>query len=203
MKGKFITFEGCEGSGKTTQVDLAGEYLRSRGLDVVTTREPGGTGLSEAIRGVILDRQWKNMSPRCELLLYLAARAQHHREKIDPVLTRGGIVLCDRYMDATAAYQGYGRGLSLDDIKSLNNWAAGGVEPDMTFMFFLDTETGLERETDRDRFHDEKKSFHDSVQRGYRDIALRYPERIVPIDIDGLTIEEVFGLVKTELGRII
>ena len=199
VQGMFITFEGGEGSGKSTQMKLAGEYLNDKGYETVMTREPGGTLLSERIRELLLGGDVNGMVPKTELLLYLAARAQHVSDVIIPALDAGKIVLCDRFSDATAAYQGYARGMGMDEVMRLNEWAADGLSPDLTFMFFLDVNSGLERETDRDRFHSEGEYFHRLVETGYRIIAKKAHKRVIPIEIDALDISAVFARVRKTL----
>src|SRR5512139_4288048 len=141
----FITFEGSEGSGKTSQIAPLAEFLRQRGLDVLTTREPGGAPIIEQIRAVILDRKNTEMHPRTEILLFQAARAQHVEQVIRPHLQKGGIVLCDRYADSTLAYQGYGRQTDLTELRKIVAYATGGLSPDLTLLFDLDVVEGLQR----------------------------------------------------------
>lgn len=178
----FITFEGIEGCGKTTQIRLLNESLRRRGLDVLATREPGGCPIADAIRGILLDAANSGMSPRTELLLYAAARAQHVSEVILPALRAGKTILCDRFTDATLAYQGYGRDLDRDLIASLNTMAAGDVTPDLTLLLDFPPEEGLHRarhrnascsEINEDRFEQESLDFHRRVRNGYRELAAR------------------------------
>lgn len=189
----FITFEGIEGSGKSTQIRLLAEYLRSRGHEVLTTREPGGCPIADAVRGILLDPRHGAMTPGTELLLYAAARAQHVAEVIRPALGRGEIVLCDRFTDATVAYQGYGRGLDMTVISFLNTLAAGSLAPDLTLLLELPVEEGLRRATSRndqqqhlqeDRFERESLAFHRRVREGYLELARR-EERFRIIDALG------------------
>src|SRR5262245_4023764 len=140
----FITFEGPEGSGKSTQLQRFGELFRSR-RETVVTKEPGGTAISDRIRAILLDSAATGMDPMTELMLYAATRRQHVTEVISPALRRGALVLCDRYTDATLAYQGYGRRLDLDRLQTLNAWATDGLAPDLTLLFDIDEETGLRR----------------------------------------------------------
>ncbi|MDI6641065.1 MAG: dTMP kinase [Elusimicrobiota bacterium] len=180
MKGIFITFEGPDGSGKSTQVELLVNYLRLRGYDVVHTREPGGTSLAEFLRDVLLKVD-ANISPTTELLLYAASRAQHTSELIRPALKLGKIVLCERYTDATVAYQGYGRKINLKLVHQLNKIATDGLTPDLTILLDLPVEKGLKRIKKgriKDRFEREELSFHRRVRSGYLSIAKLEPKRI-------------------------
>ncbi len=176
----FITFEGIEGSGKSTQLKRLAALLRDRGRPVVVTREPGGCRIADAIRAILLDRTNRDLSPTAELLLYAAARAQHVAEIIRPALASGKIVLCDRFYDATVAYQGYGRGLDTDLISRLNGIAAGALHPDLTLLLDFPVEAGLTRARSRNaenigpdegRFEDESLAFHRRVREGYLALA--------------------------------
>lgn len=184
--GALITFEGVDGAGKTTQLRLLAAFLRERGNAVVETREPGGTAISEKIRAILLDADHAGMVPQTELLLYAASRAQHVEEVIRPALARGEVVLSDRFFDATTAYQGYGRGFDYDDILRLNEFATGGLKPQLTFVFDLPTELIRERlasrSQERDRLEALDLAFHERVRNGYRAIADRYPTRVVAVD---------------------
>ncbi len=203
-RGKFITFEGIDGCGKSTQLRLLESYLTSRGLAFVATRQPGGTALGRLIRAALLDPAHGHVEPLAELLLYAADRAQHVRELVLPSLAAGRIVLSDRYADATVAYQGYGRGFDLKLIAELNELATGGLKPELTLLFDLDVTTGLGRvnrrgnelsaEAQADRLDREPAEFHDRVRRGYLEMARREPERfwIIPAD---RSIDEVHNLV--------
>ena len=180
----FITFEGIEGSGKSTQAKLLVEYLRGKGLNVILTREPGGVELSERIRSILIETGL-DISPRAELLLFLASRAQHTDELIRPSLQKGHIVVCDRYIDASVAYQGYGRGLSIEMIKRLNDWATGGIRPNLTVLLDLSPEEGLERvrtSKKMDRIEGENLEFHRRVREGYLEIARSDPDRFLVLD---------------------
>jgi dTMP kinase len=176
----FITFEGIEGCGKTTQLALLAETLRLQGHEVLTTREPGGCPIADAVRQILLDPANQAMVPRAELLLYAAARAQHVAQVIRPALAEGHIVLCDRFTDATLAYQGYGRGLDLAMIEHLNDLAGAGCRPDLTLLLDMPAAVGLERAILRNshgnlaaegRFELEAEVFHDKVRRGYLQLA--------------------------------
>jgi dTMP kinase len=182
----FITFEGIEGSGKTTQIKRLAAHLRSRGFHVVETREPGGCPIADAIRAILLDADSSALVATAEMLLYAAARAQHVEEIIRPALKEGCVVLCDRYTDATLAYQGYGRGLSLELIGTLNEVARDAVHPDLTLLFDLPVEAGLGRAQQRilensgpaeDRFEQESIAFHERVRQGYLALAGQQPQR--------------------------
>jgi dTMP kinase len=190
MPGLFITFEGGEGSGKTTQLKVLLAHLRSTGRDAVETRDPGGTSIGKQIRTVLLDPARGGMTPAAELLLYEASRAQLVHEVIRPALAAGRIVLCDRFTDSTVAYQGYGRGLDLTLIGRLNTLAAEGLCPDLTFLLDLDPAVGLLRAARRmtepqqvhDRIEGEVLDFHQRVRTGYRAIAAAEPERVIVLD---------------------
>jgi dTMP kinase len=192
--GFFITFEGVEGCGKTTQLRLLKERLEAAGEKVVATREPGGTPIADKIRAILLDADNRAMVPLAELMLYAAARAQHVQEVIVPALKRGEMVLCDRFTDATVAYQGHGRELDLDTIKQLNVLATGGLEPELTLLIDCPVETGLSRAMARieattgareERFELESVRFHERVRNGYLALAAQFPERFVVVDGSG------------------
>ncbi|HEX9022460.1 MAG TPA: dTMP kinase [Geobacteraceae bacterium] len=190
----FITLEGIEGCGKTTQLQLLARCLADDGHRVTVTREPGGCPIADQIRNILLSADNREMKPLTELLLYAAARAQHVREVVAPALEGGGIVLCDRFTDATVAYQGYGRKLDLDVIDQLNRLATGGVRPDLTLLLDCPAETGLQRAISRinstdgpreERFELESLRFHQRVRDGYLALARREPARFVIIDAAG------------------
>jgi dTMP kinase len=187
----FFTFEGIEGSGKTTQIELAHAFLSDRGYKVRVTREPGGTALGERIREILLSDKSLVLEPVTELLLYEASRAQVVSEVIRPALQEGSIVLCDRFTDATMAYQGYGRGLDLELIRVLNGIATGGLYPEATFLLDCPASVGLRRINERsalshgrglDRLEQEGIEFHERVRQGYLDLAEQAKERIVVLD---------------------
>lgn len=189
----FITFEGIEGCGKTTQSRLLAEHLRTSGFSVLTTREPGGCAISDAIRSILLDAANSALTQRSELLLYAAARAQHVDEIIRPALTAGTSVICDRYTDATIAYQGHGRNLDRTLINDLNRLATDGVAPDLTLLLDFSVEEGLGRARNRneqatganeDRFERESFDFHRRVRQGYLELAAS-EERFRVIDASG------------------
>ncbi len=177
--GLFITFEGIEGSGKSTQMTLLAKYLSSKGYEVTMTREPGGTPIGEAIRVVLLNPDFTEMDYRTEVLLYAADRAQHVAESIKPALARGSIVVSDRYLDSTIAYQHHGRGLPLDYILKANEQATEGIMPDLTILLTVPVETGLKRATKiiADRIEREDLEFHERVAKGFLELAQREPRR--------------------------
>lgn len=211
--GLFITFEGGEGGGKSTQARLLVVALRQRGIPVVHTREPGGTPVSEAVRRVLLTPGGR-VAPLTELLLYEAARAQHLTEIVRPALARGAVVVCERYTDATEAYQGHGRGLPLVDIRRLNRVATGGLSPDVTFLLDVPVRRGLRaarrlakrvtasaaRSRGGDRMERESDAFHERVRRGYLALARRSPRRVRTIPW-GRTVEDVQSSVWSEVRR--
>lgn len=183
--GKFITFEGIEGAGKSTQVIKLQKYLQEKNIDCILTREPGGTEVAEMIRGVLLDSQLPAMHSDTELLLMFAARAEHLQKKILPALKQGRWVLCDRFTDASYAYQGYGRGIDLQRLADLEQWVQGDVRPDLVLVFDLAVETGLERagkRSEADRFEQETSAFFNRVREGYLERASQNPERYKVID---------------------
>ena len=193
MRGKFITIEGTDGSGKSTQIELLMDYLRKKGADVIFTREPGGTHRSEKIREIILDVDNSEMTGITEALLYAAARSQHVEEKIIPALEAGKIIICDRFVDSSIAYQGAARGLGAEKIMGINEAALHGIMPDMTLFFDLSPEKGILRKKNEralDRLEKEKMDFHEKVYEGYKNLCKKYPERIKPIDADR-SIDEV------------
>lgn len=185
MKGLFITLEGPEGAGKSTNREYLAERLRAQGLDVLLTREPGGTPLAEAIRELLLTPADETMAADTELLLVFAARAQHLAQVIRPALARGSIVLCDRFTDATYAYQGGGRGLSAERIAQLESFVQGALRPDLTLVFDLPIEIGMARATARgrlDRFEQEGRRFFDAVRHTYLERAAQAPQRYRIVD---------------------
>lgn len=189
-KGLFITFEGADGCGKTTQINLLKKYLEEKGKEVLLTREPGGRGLGEKVREILLNYDGV-VSDRCESFLFLADRAQNVDVIVKPALAEGKIVLCDRHTDSTVAYQGYGRGLNLDEIYMLNNLATGGKKPDITFVFDVDIETSMQRVgNEKDRMESAGKEFFNKVRNGYLEIAKSEPDRVKVID-STKSIEEV------------
>jgi len=211
MRGFFVTFEGGEGSGKTTQLKTLLGYLRSVGRDVVETRDPGGTAIGNQIRGLLLDGENARMDSLTELLLYEASRTQLVQEVVQPALAAGRILLCDRFTDSTVAYQGYGRGLDLDLIGRLNASATRGIRPDLTFFLDLDPIVGLERvkrrlvpsRASRDRLEGEALAFHERVRQGFRALAATEPERVIALDAVQSLLElatEIRRRVEARLG---
>ncbi|MDF2662364.1 MAG: dTMP kinase [Paenibacillus sp.] len=204
-KGLFITIEGGEGAGKTSMIGRIQALLSQKGRTVVTTREPGGIRIAERIREVLLNPMHTEMDERTEALLYAAARRQHLVEKVTPALERGDIVLCDRFIDSSLAYQGYARGLGIEEVYTINKFAIGGLMPDVTFFLDLAPEVGLARIRSNDgrevnRLDLEKLDFHRRVREGYLELTRRFPERIVKVDADR-TQDEVFADIKAVLER--
>lgn len=187
-KGLFITFEGPEGAGKSTQLGRLRDFIQGSGLNVLITREPGGTAIGERIRSLLLSRESVEMAPEAEALLHTAARAQHVREVIRPALDRGDIVLCDRYVDSTIAYQGGGRGLPCGQLLDAQRLATAGLLPELTILLDIDVETGLKRRVSAigtaNRMDEEGIAFHRRVRAAYRQLAAAEPERWVVIDAD-------------------
>jgi dTMP kinase len=181
-KGLFITFEGADGCGKTTQLNLLKTYLEQKGYEVVLTREPGGKGLGEKIREILLNYDGE-VSNRCESFLFLADRAQNIDVIVNPAINNGKIVLCDRHTDSSVAYQGYGRGLDIEQIKTLNTLATGGIVPDLTLVFDVDIETSMTRVgNEKDRMESAGVDFFNKVRNGYLELAKQEPERIKVIN---------------------
>ncbi|MCX5709778.1 MAG: dTMP kinase [Candidatus Omnitrophica bacterium] len=179
MRGKFITFEGSEGCGKSTQSRLLYEYLKKKGLPVVFLREPGGVKISEKIREILLDTKNERMSAVCETLLYMAARAQIVEELIKPALLKGKIIICDRFLDSTIVYQGYGLGIDIKAIKYMGNIATLGVKPDLTILLDLPVKKGLiHRKNSEDRIEKRPLKYHQRVRSGYLKLAAQEPRRI-------------------------
>src|SRR4030043_536022 len=207
----FITFEGVEGSGKTTQIQRLKKYLTQKGIPCKVTREPGGCPIGEKVRKILLNPDHREMVSMSELLLYEAARAQHVKEVIEPFLKKGGIVLCDRFSDATLAYQGYGRKIDLKWIERLNHLSSWGIKPDVTFLLDCPSEVGLKRALQRnrtlkqeneERFEKEKIQFHRRVRKGYLAIAKKEPRRVKVIDTrEGE--EKVFEKIRRIADRLI
>lgn len=185
--GLFVTFEGTDGCGKTTQMKRAADWLRGRGYEVVSTREPGGCPISERIREIILDVGSAGMTAECEAMLYAAARAQHVSEVIKPAVKRGAIVLCDRFLDSSLVYQGVGRGLGMGAVRALNRLGVDGCQPDLTLFYDISPERAMQRRraaSAPDRLELEEKEFFEAVYGAYRALAAEDPERIAVIDAD-------------------
>jgi len=184
----FITFEGSEGSGKTSQIESLGGFLCQSGYDVLTTREPGGTGIGEQIRAVLSNLENTAMQPRTEILLFQASRAQLVEEVIQPHLRKGGVVLCDRYADSTLAYQGYGYQLELEPLRALISFATGGLKPDLTLFLDVEVEEGLRRRSrggELNRLDTYELDFYKRVRQGYMQLISEEPHRWVIIDAGG------------------
>ncbi|MFC3801651.1 dTMP kinase [Cohnella sp. GCM10012308] len=206
-KGNFITIEGNEGAGKSTIAVMMLDYLRKKGLDVVATREPGGIAIAEQIRAIVLDNGNTAMDGRTEALLYAAARRQHFVEKIVPTLEQGKTILCDRFIDSSLAYQGFARGLGIDEVMSINAFAIEGGLPDLTIYLDVDPEIGIERihahgDREINRLDLESLAFHHRVRDGYLEALARFPDRIVRVDANP-AIENVFAAVTEVLDRFL
>ncbi len=185
MSGKFITIEGTDGAGKSTQIKMLVEYLDKKGFDVIVTREPGGTKIGEKIREIILDKENAEMDCVTEAFLYAASRAQHVKEKIIPALKEGKIVICDRFVDSSIVYQGYARGISIDFIEKINRYATEETVPDLTLFFDIVPYIGIERKKagqDLDRIEKENIDFHMAVYEGYKKVCSENSERIKRIN---------------------
>ncbi len=200
-KGLFITFEGADGCGKTTQLNLLADYLRKKGHDVIITREPGAKGLGERIREILLNYDGE-VSDRCESFLFLADRAQHIDMIVNPAVGAGKIVLCDRHTDSSVAYQGYGRRLPVDRIKKLNDIAVNGRIPDLTLVFDIDIETSMSRVgSEKDRMESAGMDFFNRVRNGYLEIARQEPQRVKVIDASR-SIEQIHNDVVQVVEKI-
>ena len=199
MRGFFITFEGIDGSGKTTQIKLLNKYLMDRGFDVVLTREPGGTALGDEIRDILLNPRNKGISSRAETLLFEASRAQLVEKVIRPSIENGKIVICDRFFDSTMAYQGAARGLGVQAILDMSLWATSGLVPDLTFLIAINVEICEQRmkiqRKKPDRIENEKNEFKEKISRGYLDVAEIFKERFEIID-GQMEIGAVFSIIK-------
>ncbi len=204
MKGKLITFEGCEGCGKSTQVRLLQEYLQTTNQQFLMTREPGGTKISEKIRSIILDKDNKEMVDECEALLYASSRCQLLKERVLPALDRGEIVIIDRYYDSSFAYQAYARGLGYDFVAAANNFAINNAQPDITIFFDIDPYHAFLRKggaDSTDRLELAGMEFHNKVYNGYRALMEKFPQRIIAIDasmsVDAIH-NDVISLLKSK-----
>jgi len=205
MRGKFITVEGTDGAGKSTQIELLVKYLQNRGFEVVVTREPGGTRISEKIREIILDVDNSEMSDITEALLYAASRAQHISQKIKPAVEAGKVVICDRFVDSSVAYQGYARGLRMSLIEDVNRYAVDDMIPDATLFFDIKPEIGIARKKNvqsLDRIEKETLDFHYKVYNGYKELLQKYPQRIKRIDAQK-DVDEVHAQVVKVLEEIL
>jgi dTMP kinase len=203
FKGKFITFEGSEGCGKSTQSKFLVDHLTAKGFPVKLVREPGGVVISEKVREILLDKKNTRMNNECETLLYMAARAQLVEEVVIPELDRGTVLVCDRFLDSTVAYQGYGCGVSVEAIKAMGLFATKGVVPDLTFFLDLPTEEGLRRRgTERDRIELRSMEYHERVRAGYHQIAQSEPERVIVID-GRKSKEENFMAIRARVEKLL
>ncbi len=202
-QGYFITFEGGDGAGKSTQIKKLMEYLEAKGFDVILTREPGGTDIGEKIRQIILDPENIEMDSVTEAMLYAASRAQHVAQVIKPAIEEGKIVICDRFIDSSIAYQGYARNLG-DSVSVINSYAVGEYMPHKTFLLKLKPQTGNKRISGRekDRIELEAASFHQKVYDGYVALEKEYPERIVGIDASG-TIDDIADEIREHVNRLL
>ena len=185
LPGVFVAFEGGDGAGKSTQARLLADALTAQGREVVLTREPGGTPAAEAIRDVVLTPQYAGLDPRAEALLFAASRGEHVARLVRPALQRGAVVITDRYLDSSIAYQGVARGLGLEVVEELNLWATRHLLPDLTVVLDVEAGAGLDRVTDPNRLEDEPESFHSVVVQAFRDLAVRDPQRYVVIPANG------------------
>jgi dTMP kinase len=182
--GSFIVFEGGEGAGKSTQEALLAQWLESQGMTVLRTREPGGTPAGEAIRTILLSNEYAGLTDRAEALLFAAARGEHAAQVIRPALAAGTVVVCDRYLDSSVAYQGYGRELGAEYVRGLSMWATRDLVPDLTVLLDVDPAIGLSRVTSPDRLESEPIDYHQRVRRAFVDIAAADPTRYLVIDAD-------------------
>lgn len=205
MQGILISIEGPDGAGKTTQISLLKQYLEQKGFSCILTREPGGTKISEKIRHLILDKENSKMGAVTEMLLYSAARAQLVHEVIRPALEEGKVIICDRYVDSSAVYQGIARNLGVDTVYKVNEYAIQGIWPDLTIHLDLEAEEGIRRkknQTELDRMELETMDFHKKVCEGYRTLAKRNPDRIKTINAM-LSVEEIHEAIKKQLEFVI
>lgn len=205
MRGLFISIEGPDGSGKSTQIENIKKFFEGKNIDIVFTREPGGTPIGESIREIILDNKFSEMDPMTEAMLYAASRAQHVAQVIRPALEQGKVVVCDRFVDSSLAYQGFGRGLG-ESVSVINSYAIGECMPDVTFLMKLDPNVGKHRieenRENQDRLEHEKLAFHNKVYKGYLKLEKQYPERIVGIDAS-MGIDEIKEEIYRKLEEII
>ena len=202
MAGVFITFEGGDGSGKSTQVAKLAETLRQRGLAVVATREPGGTPIAEKIRKVLLDPENHEMGNRTEALLFAAGRADHVHHLIRPAIARGEIVISDRFMDSSVVYQGMGRGLGVSDVMGLNMWATDNLKPDLTIVLDVESNLGLDRIDTKDRIEQASIEMHQKVRQGFLQLASTDPDRYLVINA-AFGIDEIAALVLERVDALL
>lgn len=207
-KSVFITIEGCEGCGKTTQSNLLKKYLESKGLKVILTREPGGSIVAEQVRNILLNPK-NNITPYCELMLYESSRVQHLEEIIKPNLEKGYVVICDRFTDSTLAYQGYARGIDKNVITKLNNIATKGIKPDLTIYLDINPNEGIKKAksvdkgnlTGGDRIERESLKFHNNVRKGFLDLVKKYPNRIKKVKTSKI-IEKTQKQINIEIDKL-
>ena len=202
-RGILVVFEGGEGAGKSTQVAALAESLRTAGEDVLVTREPGGTEVAEEVRGVLLAQRPRPMAERAEVLLFAAARADHVHQVISPALARGQIVVCDRFVDSSIAYQGYARGIDIDEVTRISAWATDGLRPDLTVLLDVAPEIGLARAQDGNRMEAEPPAFHAQVRAGLRALAAADPDRYLVLDATAASAdiaETVLAATRTTLA---
>lgn len=203
MRGKFVTFEGCEGSGKSTQLKYLGEYLKETGIEFIMTREPGGSVIAEDIRRIILNGSYTEMCDECEALLYAASRMQHLKEVVEPALAAGKLVVCDRYVDSSFAYQGYARGLGAEFIKNINSYALEKYSPDLTIFMDISPVEAFARKRgadQNDRMEKMGLEFHQKVYEGYKQMEKEYA-RFIAVDCRGTkheTAENIKNLLKAK-----
>lgn len=205
MRGIFISMEGPDGSGKSTQLELLKKYLSDKGYEIIITREPGGTRISEAVREIILNKEYTEMSYMTEALLYASARAQLVSEVIKPAIDEGKAVISDRFVDSSAVYQGMARGLGVENVYKMNEFAIQGVMPDLTIHLDLPAKVGISRKKDQkelDRMELEALDFHEKVAEGYRKLAELAPDRIYTIDAT-LPIDDIHGLIIEKIENIL
>lgn len=202
MTGIFITFEGGEGAGKSTQSQRLAEHIVAHGRTLVHTREPGGTPAGEAIRDVVLNRKYDGLDERAEALLFAAARGEHVARIIRPALDRGEVVLCDRYIDSSVAYQGYGRDLGPDIVRDLSLWSTRHLLPDLAIILDIDPRIGLTRVPDPDRIEVESIAYHDKVRAGFLAIAGQEPQRTLVVDAS-LPMDEVTAVIIERVDRML
>lgn len=201
MRGKFITIEGPDGAGKTTQVRKISDYLKSKGFKVLVTREPGGTSLGEKLREVVLTSEGESPVPEAEALIYAASRAQLVKKIIVPALESGNIVLCDRFVDSSLAYQGWARGLGIRELTDINGWFLKGTWPDLTLILDIDPTQSLKRlRGKKDRLEREALDFHKRVREGFLKVQSMYPDRIKPVDASQSP-ERVFETILFEIEK--
>jgi dTMP kinase len=206
MKGIFITFEGLDGSGKTTQIEKLNDYLSACGYEVVLTIEPGGTPIGDKIRDILLDPENKGMSYKTELLLFEASRAELVLRIIKPAIDSGKIVICDRFFDSTIVYQGIARNLGIEKVYDMSLWATSGIEPDLTFLLSLDAASSEDRldsqQKKRDRIEHEEGAFKEKLHEGYLEVAKKFPERFTVIDAS-MAVDSIFQQIYCKVEELL